>query len=114
MIEAAKEKKAVEITVLELNEVTSFTDHFVICNGESEPQIRSIFRNIQDKLQQIGRKVHHMEGSSETGWILMDYIDFVVHIFSPEKRTYYELDRLWADAPRWDVAEEKARKRAIT
>ncbi len=84
----------------------------MICTGDSEPQLKSIARNVQEKMDLLGIKPDHMEGRPETGWILMDYDYVIVHIFSREKRDYYELERLWADAPRLDVAEEKAKIRA--
>jgi len=100
VVESMQEKKAEDVTVLDVRELTSFTDYFVLCNGESEPQWRTISRNIEEKMKESGLRPHHLEGKSENGWILMDYDDFVVHIFSPEKRTFYDLERLWADAPR--------------
>ena len=94
------EKKAEEITVLDVRGLTSFTNYFVICTGESEPQLRTISKNVEEKMTAMGIRPHHLEGRSENGWILMDYDDFVVHIFSREKHTFYDLERLWADAPR--------------
>jgi ribosome-associated protein len=99
-----QEKKAEEIVVLDVSALTSFTEHFVVCTGESEPQLRTISKHIEEKLSAAGIRPHHLEGRSDNGWILMDYDDFVVHIFSPDKRTYYDLERLWADAPRSEVA----------
>jgi ribosome-associated protein len=95
-----QEKKAEEIVVLDVRALTSFTEYFVVCTGESEPQLRTISKNIEDKLSATDIRPHHLEGRSDNGWVLMDYDDFVVHIFSPDKRTYYDLERLWADAPR--------------
>ena len=95
-----QEKKADDVAVLDVRDLTSFTDFFVLCNGESEPQLRTISKNIEEKMKEIGMRPHHLEGKSENGWILMDYDDFVVHIFSPEKRSFYDIERLWADAPR--------------
>ncbi len=109
VIDAMLEKKAGEITMMDLREATYFTDHFVICCGGSEPQIRSIYKNVDDKMSEEGIEAHHIEGRSESGWILMDYRDFVVHIFSPEKRSYYDLERLWGDAPRISIKDETAR-----
>ncbi len=106
VIDSVQEKKAEDVTVLDLQKATSFTDYFVICSGQSEPQIRTIFKNVEEKLSENGIDLHHMEGRFETGWVLMDYRDFVVHIFSPEKRMYYDLERLWGDAPRWDIRDE--------
>ena len=104
-IESALEKKAVQIVVLDLRELSSFTDYFLICNGESEPQIKSIFKNMEEKMSSLGIRLHHVEGRSDSGWLLMDFGDFVVHIFSPEKRMFYGLERLWADTPRMEVAD---------
>jgi len=100
-----QEKKAEEITVLDLTKLTSFTDYFVICSGDSEPQVKAIQNTLREKLTEHGISLHHVEGSAETGWILMDYDDFIVHIFLRQKRTFYELERLWADAGRMDVPE---------
>lgn len=99
-----EEKKAEEIVVLDVRDLTAFTNYFVVCTGESEPQLRTISKNIEEKLSETGIRPHHLEGRPENGWILMDYDDFVVHIFSREKRTFYDLERLWADAPRWSGA----------
>jgi ribosome-associated protein len=106
VIESVQEKKALDITVLDLKDITSFTDYFILCNGESEPQIKSIYKNVEEKMSALGLHPGHVEGRADTGWVLMDYDDFVVHIFSPEKRSYYDLERLWADAPRWSAADE--------
>jgi ribosome-associated protein len=106
VIESIQEKKASEVTVLNLQDITALTNYFILCNGESEPQIKTIVGNIQDKLKEHGIKPHHVEGSAASGWVLLDYDDFVVHIFSPQKRTYYELDRLWVDAPRLQITDE--------
>lgn len=113
MIDSVQEKKAAEVTVLELRKLTSLTDYFVLCNGESEPQIKTIVKNVQEKLKEQGITPHHVEGTAESGWLLLDYDDFVVHIFSPQKRTYYELDRLWADAPRMELTDAKPSSVAV-
>ena len=105
VIDSVQEKKAEDVVVLDLQKVTSFADYFVICSGESEPQIRTIFKNVEQKLSENGIDLHHMEGKFESGWVLMDYRDFVVHIFSPDKRMYYYLERLWGDAPRIEVSD---------
>jgi ribosome-associated protein len=109
-----QEKKAGEVTVMDLQGVTHFTDYFVLCCGDSEPQIRSIYKNIDDRMSAEGIEAHHIEGRPESGWILMDYRDFVVHIFSPEKRTFYNLERLWADAPRMNIKDETAKAPLMT
>ena len=104
-----QEKKAEDVTVMNLQDVTHFTDYFVLCCGESEPQIRSIYKTIDERMSAQGIEAHHIEGRSESGWILMDYRDFIVHIFSREKRSFYDLERLWADAPRLSI-KDKNRK----
>ena len=104
VVESMLEKKAEEVSILDVRDLTSFTDYFVLCNGESEPQLRTISKNIEEKMKEAGLRPHHLEGKSENGWILMDYDDFVVHIFSPDKRSFYDLEGLWADAPRIPVS----------
>ena len=113
VIECLQEKKAEEVTVLDLRNLTSFTDYFVICTGESEPQVKTIFKKVEEKMSAEGIRCHHLEGRSENGWVLMDYNDFVVHIFLTEKRQYYELERLWADAPRWDIKDTASARRGM-
>jgi ribosome-associated protein len=109
VLESVQEKKAEDVVILDMRKLTSFTDFFLICTGESEPQIKAISKNVQEKLAELGWKPGHLEGRSDTGWVLLDYSDFVVHIFSPEKRGYYELERLWADAPRMTATHQKVR-----
>jgi ribosome-associated protein len=106
VIESVLEKKADSVTVLDLREIASFVDYFVICCGESAPQIKTISNHVQDKLSARKIRLHHIEGRPETGWLLLDYSDFIVHIFSPEKRQFFELERLWNDAPRLDTTDK--------
>lgn len=93
--------------VLDLKKVTSMTDYFILCSADSEPQLKAIYKNVEERLKGLGLRPGHVEGRSDTGWVLMDYDDFVVHIMLPEKRSYYDLERLWADAQRWSVPEPK-------
>jgi ribosome-associated protein len=102
-----QEKKAEEVAVLDLKKITSMTDYFVLCSADSEPQLKAIYKNVEERLKQLGLKPDHVEGRSETGWVLMDYDDFVVHIMLPDKRSYYDLERLWADAPRWSATDSR-------
>jgi len=113
VIDSVLEKKGENITVLDLQGLTSFTDYFLICSADSEPQMKTIFRSVEERLSQGGVRPHHVEGQFAAGWVLMDYDDFIVHIFSPEKRLYYELERLWADAPRMDVEDTLASQRGF-
>ena len=104
-IEAAQDKKALDLTLLEVRGIASFTDSFIICSGTSSPQNQAICDAIHLRLKEQGRVPNHIEGYRQAEWILMDYSDFVVHIFSPKNRAFYNLERLWRDAPRQDIAE---------
>jgi len=95
----ALEKKALDIHILDLRELTPITDFFVICHGESTTQVRAICDHIQEKLEDEGLKVWHREGYDNASWILLDYVDVVIHVFLPETREFYSLERLWGDAP---------------
>lgn len=108
-----QEKKAEEVTILDLKKVTSMTNYFILCSADSEPQLKAIYKNVEERLKTAGLKPDHVEGRSDTGWVLMDYDDFVVHIMLPEKRSYYDLERLWADAPRWMAPESKPVAQAV-
>ena len=92
------EKKAINIKIFDVKKITTMTDHFIICSSDSEPQTKAIATNIERKLKKIGIKPISIEGQDKLEWVLMDYIIFIVHIFSNEKRAFYDLDRLWADA----------------
>jgi ribosome-associated protein len=102
-IQAAQEKKAIDVILLDLKGIASFTDNFVICSGTSTPQNQAISDEIETKLKQQGRLPTHIEGYQQAEWILMDYSDFVVHIFSPKTRDFYNLERLWREAPRMEM-----------
>src|SRR3990172_9784808 len=97
-VEAAREKKAQEIFVLELKEVADFTDYFLVCNGTSSRQVQAISDEIERRLRQSGLRPAHVEGYNHAEWVLLDYLDFVVHIFSEQARAYYGLERLWRTA----------------
>lgn len=108
-VRAASDKKAKDITVVDVGEFLSITDHFLICSAPSERQVRTIAEEIE-KVLAAGdpddrRKPIRREGTPEGGWILLDYGDFVVHVFSDEMRGYYDLERLWKDAPRPELPE---------
>lgn len=99
-VEAAEEKKALDITVLDVKEAAAFTDYFVICTGTSSRQIQTISDEVERRLDLDGLRPLHVEGYNHAEWILMDYGDFVVHIFSERARTFYGLERLWRTARR--------------
>lgn len=92
------EKKASDIKIFDVKKITTMTDHFIICSSDSEPQTKAIAANIERTLKKVGEKPISIEGQDRLEWVLMDYMTFIVHIFSNEKRSYYDLDRLWADA----------------
>lgn len=98
--EAADNKKAFDIMVLDLRALTYITDYFVLCSGGSITQVGAITDGIAQALAQAGRHPSHVEGDAEASWVLMDYGDVVVHVFDEQTRLYYNLERLWGDAPR--------------
>ncbi len=99
---AAADKKAFEIVALEVSQLTSYTDSLLICSGGSDRQVGAISEEIQRRLRDSGRKPLHVEGASRSDWVLMDYGEIVVHIFTEERRAFYGLENLWGDAPRLD------------
>jgi ribosome-associated protein len=96
-----------------VGDILSITDHFVICSGGSDRQVKTIADEIERKLAQDERKPLRTEGSPDTGWMLIDYGDFVVHVFTDETRSYYDLERLWKDAPRPDLPELAVARQAL-
>src|SRR5262245_36697283 len=97
-VRAAESKKAADIKVLDLTGITSFTDHFVLCTGANSRQIQAISDEIGLRLKDQGELPLSVEGYNQAEWVLMDYADFLVHIFSPKAREYYALERLWRNA----------------
>src|SRR6266550_1724770 len=104
-IEAALDEKAQDAVVLELADVCSFTDYFLVCTGTSTRHNQTIAEHIEDTLKKHGVRPLHVEGHTEGEWILLDYVDFVVHIFSVRAREFYDLERLWRAGKRRDVHE---------
>lgn len=98
-VSAADDRKAVDLKVLNLQEVTDFTDYFLICSGTSERQVQAIADAVQDRLRENRVRPLHVEGLNRGQWVLIDYGDLVVHIFQEEPRRFYSLERLWGDAP---------------
>jgi len=103
-IRAAEDKKAIDLVVLDLRKAAGFTDFFVICSGGNPRQIRAIADAITDALADDGAKPAHVEGYDRSEWILLDYFDFIVHVFAPETRLFYGLERLWGSAERIEFA----------
>jgi len=105
-VQAAQEKKAAGIIVLDLSGASAFTDYFVICTGFSTPQVQAICTEIEEQLhKQMGRAVRHREGYRSADWALLDFGGFIVHVFSEEARRYYDLERLWRSALKLEIAD---------
>ena len=100
--QAAADKKAFQIAGFEVGALTSYTDTLLICSGASDRQVAAIADAIQRQLRNVGRRPLHVEGGRRADWMLLDYGDFVVHVFTEERRAYYGLDGLWGDAPKLD------------
>lgn len=94
-VEAASDKLATDIVLLDVREICGFADYFVICSGESERQLKTIFEEIEHALKNEGATPHHREGDVDSGWLLLDYGDVIIHIFSPAERELYRLEELW-------------------
>ena len=102
-IAAADDKKADDVVLLDLRQAAGFADYFLICSGGNPRQIRAIADAIMEALVSDGARPAHVEGYQRSEWILLDYFDFVVHIFSPETRLFYSLERLWGNAERVEI-----------
>ncbi|MBI2908140.1 MAG: ribosome silencing factor [Chloroflexi bacterium] len=98
VVEVASEKQASDISMLDLRDVATFADYFVLCTGESERQIETIREEIEKALTKEGVRMLAQEGTADSGWVLLDYGPVIVHVFDPEERAYYQLERLWEKA----------------
>ncbi|HMJ26786.1 MAG TPA: ribosome silencing factor [Pyrinomonadaceae bacterium] len=104
---AAWEKKALDLTVLDLREIASFTDFFVIATGTNKRQVQAISDEVVEQLKRSGTRAARVEGYQTAEWILVDYGDFVVHVFDDKARRFYDLERLWRESKRVDVSAEQ-------
>jgi ribosome-associated protein len=103
---ACQDKQAEDVTVLELEKDSgAFTDYFVMCSGANSRQVQAIADAVDERLEAIGMRVTHAEGYKQAEWVLLDYVDFVVHIFSEKARQFYDLERLWKSAKRLEPSE---------
>jgi ribosome-associated protein len=102
--QAAIDKKAAAITILDLREMSAFTSYFLICTGESRPQVQAIADEIDRRMTEMGAHLAHREGYAAAEWVLLDYGEFVAHIFSEKARLYYDLERLWRSGHSIEVA----------
>jgi ribosome-associated protein len=108
-IRAADDLSARDLVALDLHGLNDATDWFVIGSGTSDAHVRGIAQAVLDRLDSAGMRVHHVEGLTQGRWVLLDFVDFVVHLFHPEARAFYRLERLWTDAPQFrDVAERNS------
>lgn len=105
--ELAQELKAHDVVALDLRGISSATDWFLLASGRSDVQVKAIAEHVVEKLkEEQGVRPGHVEGLQGGRWVLLDYIDFVVHVFHPHARDFYQLENLWGDAPRCDVPDE--------
>ena len=102
----ALEQKAADVLVLDLRGISSATDFFVLASGSSDVQVRSVAEHIKDGLKEEGVRPDHIEGIRAGSWVLLDYIDMVVHVFHHQAREFYQLETLWGDAPRVEFEDD--------
>ena len=113
IIKAADDRKAVDLAVISVKELTVLADYFVICTGTSTTHVKSIADSVEKKLKEdFETAPHHVEGYASANWILLDYGSVLVHVFLNETRQFYLLERLWSDAPRIDITEMIGQKTA--
>ncbi|MEX0995320.1 MAG: ribosome silencing factor [Balneolaceae bacterium] len=106
--DALLEKKAKEIVLLDVRGLTTLTDYFIVCHGTSETQIKALANSVLDKTsEKIGEKAWKREGLDARRWIILDYVNVVVHIFNEEKRNFYGIERMWNDAVRTEIKDEE-------
>jgi len=105
-VRAALDKKASDVVILDLRGTPAFTDFFVLCSGQSTRQVKAIVDAVEETLRAAKVRPAHVEGYDRAEWILMDYFTFIVHVFTPQTRAFYSLERLWGNAERTEVTEE--------
>jgi ribosome-associated protein len=109
-VNAALDKKAQDVVILDLRNTPAFTDFFVLCSGLNQRQVKAIADAVEEALRAAKLRPAHVEGYDRAEWVLMDYFSFIVHVFTPQTRAFYALERLWGDAERIDVTEEQAKR----
>ena len=106
-VRAALDKKALDVVVLDLRNTPAFTDFFVLCSGTNQRQVKAIADAVEDALRAVKIRPAHTEGYDRAEWVLMDFFTFIIHVFTPQTRAFYALERLWGDAERIEVSDEK-------
>ncbi len=112
-INASLKRKAKNLTILNLKELSSFADYFIICSGTSDRQVQSIAASIHENLKEYGIVPLGIEGENIGKWVLMDYEDVIIHVFYEPIREFYDIERLWPDAPRMDVGDDVTEMTAL-
>lgn len=108
-VKAALDKKAMDVVVLDLRHTPAFTDYFLLCSGQNARQVHAIADAVEDALRAVKVRPNHVEGYDRGEWVLMDFFTFIVHVFTPQTREFYSLERLWGDAERIEISDEAAR-----
>ena len=109
-VNAADDKKAHDLVALDISEIASFANYFLFCTGDSSRQMQAIADEIEKQLKEVGVRPSHVEGYQNAEWILLDYFDLVVHIFSKNARVYYDLERLWRDGKTLEIGKLISKK----
>lgn len=104
-VAAVLDKKGTDVVVLDLRATPAFTDFFVLCSATSQRQVKAIADSVEEALRAADVRPNHVEGYDRAEWVLMDFFSFIVHVFTPQMRTFYALERLWGDAERIDVSD---------
>ena len=105
IVEALEDKKAEDITVLDIGDVSSIADYFIIADGNNKNQVQAMVDNVQEELFKAGYEMKQMEGYREGNWILLDFGDIIIHIFDKENRLFYDLERIWKDGKEVSIEE---------
>lgn len=105
-VRGALDKKALDVVVLDLRDTPAFTDFFVLCSGQNQRQVKAISDAIEESLRASKVRATHVEGYDRGDWVLMDFFSFIVHVFTPQTRTFYSLERLWGDARRVEISDD--------
>lgn len=104
IVKALDKKRGMNIEVLHTTDVTTLADYFIMCSAASTTQLRTLSDACEETAKQLGEMPHHVEGERNSGWVLLDYSAVIVHLFLPEQREFYDLERMWLDADRVDIA----------